>query len=103
MNVSGMPFGQTASQEPVTLQAPNPSMSIWVTIDRTRLSCSGLPWGSRLRCDTLADTNSMAEAFLQAATQAPQPMHEAASIASSTVCLGIGNELASGGWPVPTE
>ena len=45
----------------------------------------------------------MAEAFLQAATQAPQPMHAAASIAVSGVRLRHRNALASGAPPVLTE
>jgi type IV pilus assembly protein PilC len=42
------------------------------------------------------------EAFLHCATQAPQPMHEAASIAMSAVPLPIGIEFASGAAPVRT-
>jgi hypothetical protein len=45
----------------------------------------------------------MAEAFGQAATQAPQPMQAAASIASSAFIWGIGMALASGAPPVLTE
>ena len=70
---------------------------------RTRRSFSALPWGSRPRWETLAATNSMALAFLQAATQAPQPMHAAASIARSASSLGTGSALASGAPPVFTE
>ena len=44
-----------------------------------------------------------AEAFLQAATQAPQPIHAAASKASSAIFFGIGISLASGTPPVLTE
>ena len=47
--------------------------------------------------------NSVAEALGQAATQAPQPMHDAASIAISAVSFGIGMALASGALPVDTE
>ena len=43
---------------------------------------------------------SMAEAFGQAATHAPQPMHAAASIARSAFSFGIGIALASGAPPV---
>jgi hypothetical protein len=42
----------------------------------------------------------MAEAFLQAATHAPQPIHVAASKASSATFLGIGISFASGTPPV---
>src|SRR5665213_2965021 len=54
-------------------------------------------------CDTLADTNSMAEAFLQAATQAPQPMQVAELKASSAITLGIRIAFALGTPPVFTE
>ena len=40
--------------------------------------------------------NSIAEAFGQAATQAPQPMQVAASKARSASCFGTGVEWASG-------
>ena len=46
---------------------------------------------------------SAAEAFLQAATQAPQPMHCAASIAVSATSLATGMALASGADPVLTD
>src|ERR1035441_8120875 len=84
-------LGQTASQEPVTVQLPKPSLSICRTMLRTRRSFSALPWGSRLRWETLAATKSMAEAFLQTATQAPQPIQAAASIERSAAVLGTGN------------
>src|SRR5512140_1754307 len=45
----------------------------------------------------------MAEAFGQAATQAPQPMHAAASIDDSASGLGTGIALPSGALPVETE
>ena len=47
--------------------------------------------------------NSTAEAFGQAATQAPQPMHAAASIARSASCFRHRMALASGALPVRTE
>ncbi len=43
----------------------------------------------------LADTKSMADPFLQAATHAPQPMQLAESIASSAFTLEMGRSLAS--------
>ena len=73
------------------------------TILRTRRSRSGWPCGSRPRCETLAAVNSMAEAFGQAATQAPQPMQAAASMAGSASVFGTGMALASGALPVRTE
>ena len=51
----------------------------------------------------LAETNSIAEAFLHAATQAPQPMQVAALKASSAIFLGTGISLASGTPPVFTD
>jgi NhaP-type Na+/H+ or K+/H+ antiporter len=43
------------------------------------------------------------EALGQAATQAPQPMQAAASMALSATVLEIGSEFASGALPVETE
>ena len=63
---------------------PRPSAA---TILRTRSQRSGWPWGSSASCATLAAVNSMAEAFGQAATQAPQPMQAAASMAWSAFSL----------------
>jgi len=53
--------------------------------------------------ETFAATKSIALAFLQAATQAPQPMHCAASMARSASSLGTGIALASGTPPVEVE
>ena len=44
--------------------------SILSTIATTLLSLSGCPCGNEANCDTLAETNKLAEAFLQAATHA---------------------------------
>ena len=51
----------------------------------------------------LSRSNNIAEPFLQAAAQAPQPIHAAASIASSATGFGIGMALASGIPPVFTD
>ena len=51
----------------------------------------------------MAATNSMAEAFLQAATHAPHPIHDAASIASFEIEVGRAISFASGIPPVFTE
>src|SRR5690606_40474618 len=59
--------------------------------------------GSSAYCDTLADTNSMAEAFLHAATQAPPPIHIAESKARSLLCLRTRLLFASGAAPAVTE
>src|SRR5262245_38805916 len=96
-------FGQTASQDPMLVQLPKPSASILLTMLSTRWSCSTFPCGSRLRWETLAATKSIAEAFLQAATHAPHPMHWAAYIAFSASSFGIGIALQSGAPPVETE
>ncbi len=58
---------------------------------------SGWPCGRRPRCETFAAVNSIAEAFGHAATQAPQPMQAAASIARSASSLGTGSALRVGG------
>ena len=46
---------------------------------------------------------SIAEALGQAATQAPQPMQAAASMASSAFSFGTGTAFPSGALPVETE
>jgi hypothetical protein len=48
----------------------------------------------------LAEVKRAAEAFLQAATQAPQPMQAAESIALSAAVLGTRMALPS--WAPPT-
>src|SRR5262245_14587826 len=96
-------FGQAASHEPILVQFPNPSSSIFATIFNTRDVSSTFPCGSRLKWEILAATKSMADAFLQAATQAPQPMQAAASKALSASSFGIGIALPSGAPPVETE
>src|ERR1044072_7613400 len=98
-----MSFGHTASHEPITVQLPNPSSSIALTILTTRRSFSTPPCGSRFMWDTFAATNNIAEAFLHAPTHAPQPMQAAASIDLSAIGLGIGIVLPSGVPPVETE
>src|SRR5512146_1376532 len=98
-----MPTGQAASHSLVFVHPPKPSSSMRATIACTRLARSGRPWGNSANCDTLAETNSMAEAFLQAATHAPQPMQVAASNALSASCLGTSTALPSGALPVLTE
>ena len=81
------------------MQFPNPSASICRTMLSTRSVRSGCPCGSKARCETFAEVNNIAEAFGQAAAQAPQPMHAAASIARSAWCFGTGIEFASGAEP----
>src|SRR5580698_10378709 len=95
-------LGHSASQAPVLVQLPKPSASICATMACTRLQRSGCPCGNMASCVTLAETNSIADAFLQAATQAPQPMQVAELNASSTITLGIGMALASTVTPVFT-
>src|SRR5258708_39224470 len=65
-------LGHTASQAPVDVQLPNPSLSIWAIISVTRVFRSGLPWGSSARWLTFADRNRSAELFLHASTEALQ-------------------------------
>src|SRR6202012_2820865 len=47
-------LGHTASQAPVEVQLPNPSLSICAIISTTRVFRSGLPCGNNARCETLA-------------------------------------------------
>src|SRR5215471_16233483 len=95
----GIDFGQTASHSPSFEQPPNPSASACSTIATTRLPRSTSPCGMRARCEIFAPMNKCAEAFLHAATHAPQPMHAAASMARSDVDLGTRMELPSGAPP----
>jgi hypothetical protein len=90
-----IPFGHSISQAPVLVQFPNPSKSIWATMFLTRSAASTCPCGNKAYCETFAPTNNIAEEFLQVATQAPQPIQVAASIASSAACFEIGVALAS--------
>jgi hypothetical protein len=69
----------------------------------TRFSRSGMPCGSKAYWLTLAATKSIAEALGQAATQAPQPMQEAASMAFSALSCGMRIELPSTALPVLIE
>src|SRR2546422_1346781 len=96
-------LGHAAMHSPWLVQAPNPSASICATMSTTRASRSGWPWGRSPRCDTFAATNSMAEALGHAATQAPQPMQAAASIARSAWRFGTSSVFASGALPVRSE
>src|ERR1051325_3207002 len=100
---SEISLGHSASQEPVLVQLPNPSSSICFTIFFARSTRSTAPWGNSASCDIFAETKSMAEEFLQEATQAPQPMQAAAAKASSASCLGTGRLFASCAFPVFTE
>src|SRR5688572_609424 len=90
-----IPLGHSTSQAPVLVQLPNPSSSICLTMLSTRCVASTLPCGNKAYCDTFAPTKSIAEPFLQLATQAPHPIHAAASKALSASCLGTGVALAS--------
>ena len=83
----GISFGQTASHSPSFEQLPNPSASIRSTIATTRAARSTSPCGSSAEVRDLRAVKSAADAFLHAATQAPQPMHAAASIARSAIVL----------------
>ena len=96
-------LGHSAAQAPVLVQLPKPSSSILPSIALARRAASTLPCGRSASWLTLAATKSIAEPFLQAAAQAPQPIHDAASIASSAAILLIGIALASGTPPVFTD
>src|SRR3954471_251024 len=56
-----------------------------------------------LRCAIFAPVNNAEDAFGQAATHAPQAMHDAASIARSDVSLLTRIAFPSGALPVETE
>src|SRR5690606_584923 len=103
MFVTLMPLGHSASQAFVLVHDPKPSASICATMRSTRSFRSGFPCGNNANCETLALTNNIADAFLQAATQAPQPIQVAASNASSAIFFGMGISFASGTPPVFTE
>src|SRR5688572_8927210 len=92
-------FGHASSHSPWFVHEPK-NDSIVSTIDWVRLYRSAWPWGSRLRCCSLADVNSWAALLGQAATQAPQPMQAAASMAASLTSFGTRMRLASGAAPV---
>ena len=70
-------FGHSASQARVLVQLPKPSSSIFMIMALARRAASGRPCGSKANWLTLELTNSMAEPFLQAATQQPQPIQAA--------------------------
>src|SRR5205814_687957 len=101
--VTDISLGHTASQASVKVQEPNPSLSIWATMLNTRVLRSGSPCGNKARWATLADRNNMAELFLQAATQAPQPIQAAAAKEASAFSFSTGMALASTALPVFTE
>jgi hypothetical protein len=92
-------FGHAAAHSPWLVHEPK-YVSIVSTIARVRRWRSGWPWGRRLRCASFAAVNSCPAPFGQAATQAPQPMHAAASIARSASAFGTGMRFASGAEPV---
>src|SRR4029077_15999905 len=89
----GISFGHTASHSPSFEQLPNPSASAWLIIASTRALRSTSPCGKSARCEILALMKRCAEAFLQAATHAPHPMHAAESIARSDTSFEIGIAL----------
>ncbi len=68
---SEIPLGHSASQAPMFVQLPKPSVSICLIIFTALTLRSGSPCGNNARCDTLAETNSIAEVLGQAATHAP--------------------------------
>ena len=98
-----IPFGHAAWHSPWFEQPPNPSRSICSTMPMTRCLRSTWPCGNRANCEIFAPVNSAAEALGHAATQAPQPMQAAASMASSACSFGTRMALASGAEPVFTE
>lgn len=96
-------LGHSTSHDPVLVQFPNPSSSIISTIFLTLETRSTWPCGSKASCEIFAETKSIAEEFLQDATQAPHPIQAAASKAASASVFGIGIEFASTALPVFTD
>src|SRR5690554_1723688 len=94
-----IPFGHSTSHAPVLVQFPKPSASIASTMFLTRSAASIRPCGNKANCDTFAETNNIAEAFLHDATQAPHPIQVAASKALSASCLLTGMLFASCVFP----
>ena len=72
-------FGHSASHARVFVQLPKPSSSIFIIIAFARLADSILPCGNSANWLTLEERKSIAEPFLHAATQAPQPIQVAQS------------------------
>jgi hypothetical protein len=103
MKLALISAGHTASHSYVFVQLPKPSASMARTIFNTRVVRSGEPCGNSDRCETFAAVKSMADAFGQAAAQAPQPMQAAASMARSAAGFGIKIEFASGAEPARAE
>ena len=89
MKSKGISFGQASWHSPWLVQEPKYS-SIVSIMSSVLDHLSGWPCGKRLRCCTFADVKSCAAELGQAATQAPQPMHAAASKAVSAASLGTG-------------
>src|SRR6476469_7186282 len=88
-------FGQAASHASVNVHEPNPSLSICAIIFTTRVFLSGSHCGNNAKCAIFAEVNNIAELFLQAATQAPQPIQAAAANAVSALSFSIGKEFPS--------
>ena len=97
-------LGQAASHSPWLVQWPKPGL-----VHRSPPSCARAdsaragPGAGERAARPWPTTKSMAEAFGQAATQAPQPMQAAASMARSAFSLGTGKALPSGARPVGAE
>ena len=85
-----IPFGQAEAHSVALLQGPKASSSICNVIALTRSYRSGWPCGKLARWLTLAPVNSIADAFGQLATHAPQPIQAAASNARSAFVLLTG-------------
>ena len=90
-----IPFGHSTSHAPVLVQLPKPSSSICLTILSTLSLASTFPCGKYENCETFAETNYIAAAFLQVATHAPHPIQVAASNALSASSFLTGIVLAS--------
>ena len=93
-------FGQTASHSPSFEQLPNPSASCRSTIAIAQAFHAQVALRQQRAVRlTLAAVKEAANAFLQAATQSPQPIQAAESIACSTTCPEMSMAFPSGAPP----
>src|SRR5690606_36277534 len=97
-----MLLGHAASHSAWLVHEPKYS-SMTSTMRSVRDQRSVCPWGRRLRWAIFAAVNRLAAPLGHAATQAPQPMHAAASNAVSATIFGTSVRFASGADPVSAE
>ena len=84
---SGISFGHALVHSPVFVQPPKPGVVVRVDHRDDALVALRLALRQQAEVGDLGAGNSIAEAFGQAATHAPQPMQAAASKARSASAL----------------